>query len=161
MHWMTYEYFGGRFHCGKPWDAYGITYALPGLRGDRRPAGGTARRVQNFLNYGNPRPAARHARLPEADRDQEPNNLTYEGTYWRWVQRAWLGGLRLMVMSINENRVLCTLQANRRTDCDEMDDRPPRPRRHPPAAGLRRRAGRRAGQGLLPDRHRPVRRRGA
>src|SRR5206468_13130484 len=23
MHWMTYEYLGGRFHCGKPWDAYG------------------------------------------------------------------------------------------------------------------------------------------
>ena len=30
-------------------------------------------------------------------------------------------------------------------------------RGHPRAAGLRRRAGRRPGQGLLPDRHRPVR----
>ena len=50
----------------------------------------------------------------------KPTNLTYEGTYWRWVQRAWMAGLRLMVMSVNENRVLCSLQANRRTDCDEM-----------------------------------------
>ena len=24
MHWMTFEYFGGRFHCGKPWDEFGI-----------------------------------------------------------------------------------------------------------------------------------------
>ena len=31
-----------------------------------------------------------------------------------------MAGLRLMVMSVNENRVLCTLQAVRKTDCDEM-----------------------------------------
>ncbi|MEA2449075.1 MAG: hypothetical protein QOG63_1007, partial [Thermoleophilaceae bacterium] len=49
------------------------------------------------------------------------SNLTYEGTYWRWVQRAWAGGLRLMVMGINENRVLCELQSNRETNCNEMD----------------------------------------
>ena len=24
MHWMTFEYFGGNFHCGRPWDPYGI-----------------------------------------------------------------------------------------------------------------------------------------
>ena len=50
-----------------------------------------------------------------------PSNLTYEGTYWRWIERAWLGGLRLMVMGVNENRVLCELQANRTTRCNEMD----------------------------------------
>src|SRR5207248_15189 len=50
-----------------------------------------------------------------------PGNLTYEGTYWRWIERAWLGGLRLMVMGVNENRVLCELQANRQTNCNEMD----------------------------------------
>ena len=32
-----------------------------------------------------------------------------------------MAGLRLMVMRVNENRVLCTLQANRKTDCDEME----------------------------------------
>jgi hypothetical protein len=32
-----------------------------------------------------------------------------------------MGGLRLMVMSINENRDLCQLQANRVTNCNEMD----------------------------------------
>jgi len=24
MHWMTYDYLGGRFHCGRPWHPYGI-----------------------------------------------------------------------------------------------------------------------------------------
>jgi hypothetical protein len=31
-----------------------------------------------------------------------------------------MAGLRLMVMSPNENRVLCLMQANRETNCDEM-----------------------------------------
>ena len=119
MHWMTYEYLGGRFHCGRPWHPYGIPFALPDCADIEGPSG-TAAPVQNFLNYG----------LPEAPHDTTGwpkltswgrDNLTYEGTYWRWIERAWLGGLRLMVMGVNENRFLCNLQANRVTNCNEMD----------------------------------------
>ncbi|HTE63269.1 MAG TPA: Coagulation factor 5/8 type domain-containing protein, partial [Solirubrobacteraceae bacterium] len=118
MHWMTYEYLGGRFHCGRPWHPYGIAYALPDCSSIEGP-GGVAAPFQNFLNYGNP--AQPHdTRGYPALTEWKASNLTYEGTYWRWIQRAWLGGLRLMVMSVNENRVLCELQANRQTDCDEM-----------------------------------------
>ena len=59
MHWMTFEYLGGNFHCGRPWDPYGIPYALPDCSSIEGPQG-TAAPVQNFLNYGNPAPAARH-----------------------------------------------------------------------------------------------------
>src|SRR3954471_4080322 len=27
MHWMTFEFLGGNFHCGRPWHPYGIEYA--------------------------------------------------------------------------------------------------------------------------------------
>lgn len=118
MHWMTYEYFGGRFHCGKPWDAFGITQALPDCASIEGP-GGTAAVFQNFLNYGNPAQPHDTRGYPFLT-ETKATNLTREGTYWRWVQRAWLGGLRLMVMSINENRILCTLQPVKVTDCDEM-----------------------------------------
>ena len=67
MHWMTFEYFGGNFHCGRPWHPYGIPYALPDCEDVEGPQG-TAAPLQNFLNYGNPRAAARHQRLPEAHR---------------------------------------------------------------------------------------------
>src|SRR4051794_7682492 len=119
MHWMTFEYLGGRFHCGKPWDPYGIRYALPDCSSIEGPQG-TAAPVQNFLNYGNPAQPHDTSGYPEL-KQQGASNLTYEGTYYRWVERAWLGGLRLMVMGINENRVLCELQANRETNCNEMD----------------------------------------
>jgi hypothetical protein len=119
MHWMTFEYFGGNFHCGKPWDAYGITYALPDCSSIEGPQGSAAP-FQNFLNYGSPAAPHDTSGYPKMTA-WSPGNLTYEGTYWRWIQRAWLGGLRLMVMSVNENRVLCELQQNRKYGCNEMD----------------------------------------
>ena len=119
MHWMTFEYIGGNFHCGTPWHAYGITHALPDCSSIEGPQG-TGAPLQNFLNFGNPaqpHDTTGYPKLTEWGR----GNLTYEGTYWRWVQRAWLSGLRLMVMGVNENRVLCELQTNRKTNCNEMD----------------------------------------
>jgi hypothetical protein len=119
MHWMTFEYLGGNFHCGRPWHAYGVPYALPDCSSIEGPEG-TAAPMQNFLNFGNPGAAHDTTGWPKFT-EWRPDNLTYEGTYWRWIERAWLGGLRLMVMGINENRVLCDLQANRKTNCNEMD----------------------------------------
>ena len=119
MHWMTFEYFGGEFHCGRPWHPYGIQYALPDCAGIEGPQG-TAAPFQNFLNYGNPGQPHDTTGWPKLT-EWGAHNLTYEGTYWKWIERAWLSGLRLMVMSVNENRVLCELQARRRHGCDEMD----------------------------------------
>src|SRR3954447_2756508 len=119
MHWMTFEYFGGNFHCGKPWDPYGIEYALPDCSSIEGPQGSAAP-FQNFLNYGSPESPHDTSGYPKLTA-WGPNNLTYEGTYWRWIQRAWLSGLRLMVMGVNENRVLCELQQNRKHGCNEMD----------------------------------------
>jgi len=119
MHWMTYQFLGGRFHCGKPWDAYGIPYALPNCSSIEGPQG-LAAPIQNFLNYDNPAQPHDTTGWPTLA-SWKPTNLTYEGTYWKWIQRAWMAGLRMMVMSPNENRILCLLQTNRETNCDEMD----------------------------------------
>jgi hypothetical protein len=119
MHWMTFEYLGGNFHCGRPWHPYGIPYALPDCASIEGPQG-LAAPVQNFLNFGNPVAPHDTSGYPKLTA-WAANNLSYEGTYWRWIQRAWLGGLRLMVMSVNENRALCQLMPTRKTNCDEMD----------------------------------------
>jgi hypothetical protein len=119
MHWMTYEFLGGKFHCGRPWHPYGIPYALPDCSSVEGPQGSAAP-FQNFLNYGNPSQPHDTSGYPQL-KEWSASNLTYEGTYWRWIQRSYLGGMRLMVMGINENRVLCELQANKETNCNEMD----------------------------------------
>jgi hypothetical protein len=119
MHWMTYLYFGGNFHCGRPWHPYGIAYALPNCDSIEGPQGVDAP-FQNTLNYGNPVQPHDTRGYPQMTA-WAPGNLTYEGTYWRWIQRAWLSGLRVMVMGVNENRVLCQLQTSRSRGCNEMD----------------------------------------
>jgi hypothetical protein len=118
MHWMNFEYLGGNFHCGRPWSPYGIPYALPDCSEIEGPQGADAP-IQNFLNYGSP--VAPHdttgwPKLTEWRRD----NLTYEGTYYRWLQRTYKAGLRMVVMPVNDNRELCELMTNARNPCDEM-----------------------------------------
>ncbi|MEA2443346.1 MAG: hypothetical protein QOJ12_638, partial [Thermoleophilales bacterium] len=49
MHWMTFEFLGGQFHCGRPWHPYGFRYALPDCSSIEGPQG-TAAPFQNFLN---------------------------------------------------------------------------------------------------------------
>jgi hypothetical protein len=117
-HWMTYEIFGGDFRCGRPWHPYGIPYALPDCSEVEGPQGSAAP-MQNFFNFGNPSAAHDTTGWPKLT-EWRADNLTYEGQYWRWIQRAWMSGLRLMVMGVNENRELCQLQARRRYSCDEM-----------------------------------------
>lgn len=50
--------------------------------------------------------------------------LTHESIYWKWMERAWLGGLRLIVNDVVENGTLCELQRNASGDlgrnCNEM-----------------------------------------
>lgn len=119
MHWMNFEYLGGNFHCGRPWSQYGIPAALPDCSSIEGPQGATAP-IQNFLNYGSPESPHDTTGWPKLT-EWAPSNLTYEGTYYRWIQRDWKAGLRMIVMPVNENRELCQLMATRRNSCDEMD----------------------------------------
>jgi hypothetical protein len=119
MHWMAYDYFGGHFRCGRPWHEYGITAALPDCSDNEGPQG-TAAPLQNLLSFGNPGQAHSTENFPGFP-NQSKDNLSYEGMYYRWVERVWKSGLRMMVMGVNENRVLCELQANKTESCNEMD----------------------------------------
>ncbi len=119
MHWMTFEYIGGNFHCGGPWHRYGIPSALPDCASVEGPLG-VLSPLQNFLNFGLPVFPHSTAGWPTLN-EWANDNLTYEGTYHRWVERAYMAGLKLIVMPVNENRVLCQLMVNRRTNCNEMD----------------------------------------
>ena len=119
QHWMNFEFLGGDFQCGRTWHRYGIPYAFPDCSKVEGPKGSAAP-VQNFLNYGAPEHPHDTTGWPKFT-EWGPHNLTYDGVYWRWVERAWKAGLRLMVMPINENRILCGLIAKKRNSCNEMD----------------------------------------
>ena len=119
-HLTAYEFIGGKFHCGKPFSEKGIADALPDCSKDRGP-GGVNSPLQNILDSGSPVSDYDQVGYPTFRSWPSAHALTYEGTYWKWVERSWQSGLRMMVTLLVDNDVLCGLQANRVNSCDEME----------------------------------------
>ncbi len=118
MHGMAYEFLGGKAHCGKPWDRFGAPYALRDCVDHE--AGGCAAALENFL-YGNPARCHDPVGWPTFKDWPHPKSLTHEQSYWRWLERAWRGGMRVYVNLFVENRILCEVYPLKQNDCNEMN----------------------------------------
>ena len=118
-HVSAFEFLGGRAHCGKPWDPYGVAYALVDCP-DHYPNGQGA--ILENLFYGDPTRTHDPVGWPTFKSWPAYDSLTHEQTYYRWLERAWMGGERLMVNNLVENGVLCRIYPlGHDTSCDEMD----------------------------------------
>ena len=119
VHLMFFEAIGGRFHCGRPWHPYGVAYALPDCAEIEGPRGAVAP-AQNYVNFGS-LVASHDTRGWPTFRDwPAPTMLSKESVYYRWLERAWRGGLRLMVALNTDNKLLCDVMPQRRYGCNEM-----------------------------------------
>ena len=65
---------------------------------------------------------------------------THQQTYYRWLQRAWMSGLRLVVAQTVEDEPICRIEPVRSHSCDETADDQLEIRQLRGPAGLRRRA---------------------
>ncbi len=116
IHLMAYEFIGGDFHCGRPWSPYGITVAMKECEGDEVPNA----LANNLLSgYGpfDDRPGG----WPDFKNWPAYDALLREGTYWKSIERAWQGGLRIMVNDLVQNQALCEIWPLRRNQCADMD----------------------------------------
>lgn len=116
-HGMAFEFLGGRVHCGRPWHEYGAPYALVDCP-DHTATGGNGALLEAFLSG-----EVSHDPVgwPTFEDWPAPESLTHEGTYYRWLERAWRGGQRLFVNLLVENNQLCQLYPLKRNSCDDMD----------------------------------------
>ncbi|MGY2876703.1 hypothetical protein ACVW00_003893 [Marmoricola sp. URHA0025 HA25] len=115
MHGMAFEFIGGDFHCGRPWSPWGVTVALAGCQGADAVLG-TA--VESFLSGG---VSTDPVGWPTFKDWPAPDALTHEGTYYKWIERSWRAGQRVMVNLLVENNQLCMLYPVKRNSCDDMD----------------------------------------
>ncbi len=125
MHMMAFEFLGRQAHCGAPWDKFGAPYALSDCPDHQ--ANSCQAILETFLG-GN----ACHdtGGWPNFAGWPEPHSLTHEAAYYKWLERAYDGGLRVFVNLMVENRVLCevyekyppavALSDRTQSDCDEM-----------------------------------------
>jgi len=117
-HVTAYEFLGGDAHCGEPWSRYGVTAALVDCP-DHYPNGAGAL-LENLL-YGNPVRTHDPVGWPTFKDWPAPASQTHEQTYYRWIERAFLGGERLMVNNLVENVALCEIYPIKHNSCRDMD----------------------------------------
>lgn len=115
-HTVAFEFLGGQVHCGRPWHKYGAPYALVDCP-DHSLTGGYGGVLESFMSG-----EVGHDPVgwPTFKDWPAPNSLTHEGTYYRWLERAWRAGQRLMVTLLVENNKLCEIYPLKRNSCDDM-----------------------------------------
>ena len=117
-HVTAFEFLGGDFHCGRPWDEFGIPYALPDCAPYEQGSNG---QVESFLDYGQPAHQHDTRGWPTFHDWPSPTDLAEEGDYYTGIKRAWMAGLRVMVTQLVDNEALCQLMTSRRNPCNDMD----------------------------------------
>jgi microsomal dipeptidase-like Zn-dependent dipeptidase len=117
-HVTAYEFLGGDAHCGEPWNPGGPAAALVDCP-DHHP-NGSAAVLENAL-YGDPLRTHDPIGWPTFKDWPAPASMTHEQTYYRWIERAYLGGVRLMVNDLVENVALCQIYPIKHNSCDDMD----------------------------------------
>src|SRR4051794_13351128 len=119
MHMMAFEFLGGRAHCGRPWSRYGAPDALKDCP-DHAATNGCGAVLENVL-YGNPARCHDPGGWPTFKGWPDHKSLTHEQSYYRWVERAYMAGLRVFVNLFVENKVLCEVYPLKKNSCNEMN----------------------------------------
>jgi microsomal dipeptidase-like Zn-dependent dipeptidase len=118
LHGMAFEFLGGSVHCGRPWHPFGIASALVDCP-DHGPDGRTAL-AENLLAYGNPLAGHNTDGWPTFAGWPTHRTYVHEQTYWKNLERAWRGGLRLFTNLLVDNAALCEVYPIKRNSCNEM-----------------------------------------
>ncbi|MGL4306709.1 MAG: hypothetical protein ACRCSF_11190 [Mycobacteriaceae bacterium] len=121
-HLMSNIGFGGNQLCGATYSELGIEDALKDC--DNHYPDGTFALLENLTNAHGGSPLATHDPVgwPTFVDWPSPASSTHQQMYYRWVERAWRGGQRIMVADAVNNNVLCSVpvQSNK-ASCDDMD----------------------------------------
>ncbi|MGO1165032.1 MAG: discoidin domain-containing protein [Janibacter sp.] len=121
-HLMSNEGFGGDIVCGKTFSELGIEDALTDCHSHG--TDGRTALIENLTHLEGKGPVDPH------DTDLYPtfadapkwSSLTHQQMYYRWIERAWRGGQRIMVADTVNNNVLCSLPTQVNThSCNDMD----------------------------------------
>jgi len=114
--------FLGNAQYGDPFHRFGVTHALADCKGDHGENGMLDLIGSLFVNDLDGHLTDGY---PTFSDWPSRGSLTHEAIYWKWLERAWMGGLRIMVNDLVENETLCELQRNVTKnpllDCNEMN----------------------------------------
>lgn len=115
--------FLGGAHWGQPFNKFGVEQALSSCAVRHGPNG-----LLDFTGNLYTQDLDGHATdgYPTFSAWPSRGSLTHEAIYWKWLERAWAAGLRVIVNDLVENETLCELQRTASGDplknCNGMDN---------------------------------------
>jgi len=114
-HITAYEFIGGRVNYGDPFHKFGVDHALHDCAVNHGPQG-TLGLVETVTSGGSPSHETRG--WPDFPFWPRHNSLQHHQSYYRWIKRAHMGGLRLLVNHYTGNEILCQLNPQKQNACD-------------------------------------------
>lgn len=120
MHLGGSEALGGRIGYGSPFATFGVIEALENCAIDHGPNGAidavdaTVNPTRMFL------PPHETQGWPSFKDWPAHGSNTHHQTYYLWLKRTWMGGLRFMVNHLVANEVICQVWPVKGNDCNEM-----------------------------------------
>jgi microsomal dipeptidase-like Zn-dependent dipeptidase len=115
-HISAYEFIGGRVNYGDPFHPFGVDHALDDCAVNHGPQGLTGLVEQVTSSPG---PHATEG-WPGYEFWPRHNSLQHHQSYYRWIERAHLAGLKILVNHLVHNQVLCQINPQKQNDCDTM-----------------------------------------
>lgn len=108
-HLTSYEFMGGNVVHGEPFHRWGVPYALSDSASSHGP-NGSLDLIGNIYKFGDPTYTYNTRGWPDFPWWPNSQQLSHTGYYYKWMERVWLSGQRMMVTFIVENEVLCNVQ---------------------------------------------------
>jgi microsomal dipeptidase-like Zn-dependent dipeptidase len=109
---------GGMVISGETFDRFGIPEAL-GHDADVHGPNGSEDVTGNLLRTGNPAGTHDTHGWPSFEGWPANDTYTHQQIYWRWLQRSWLAGERLINAMVVEDEPLCNIEPRKNHSCDE------------------------------------------
>lgn len=115
-HISAYEFIGGRINYGDPFHKFGVDHALHDCAENHGPEGLTGV-VEQVTSTPGPHATRGWPDFPYWPRN---NSLQHHQSYYKWIERAHLSGLKILVNHLVHNEILCQLNPQKQNDCDTM-----------------------------------------
>jgi microsomal dipeptidase-like Zn-dependent dipeptidase len=111
---------GGSVIYGEAFDPFGIGEAL-GRDAETHGPDGSLDVTGNLLRTGEPTGTHATDGWPTFTGWPTFDTYTHQQTYYRWLERVWRSGMRLVVAQMVEDEPLCEIEPLRTHSCDEME----------------------------------------
>ncbi len=117
-HVTAYEFIGGRINYGATHHKFGIDHALGDCEVNHGPHGSLG--TVEMVTSSDAMQGHETAGWPSYNAWPRHNSLQHHQTYYKWLERSFLAGQKVLVNLVTHSEILCQLVPQKKNDCDGM-----------------------------------------